>query len=137
MLIHFLAIWYVSWPFGMFHGHLEYILWLFGKCFTVLLGILYQENLATLFPSLSYVICNSIPVAETTSGLPDFVGNTYQNGGKIPNNQQIYKMAINYTNCPSNRPNGHTIYQPLPLQAPKKLPKLGIFVSSGTRGRLL
>jgi hypothetical protein len=37
-------------------------------------------------------------------------------------------MAINYTKCPKNRPNGHKIYQPLPLQTPKKLPKLGFLV---------
>jgi hypothetical protein len=42
-------------------------------------------------------------------------------GENIPNNQQIYQMAINYNKGPKNRPNGHKIYQPLPLQAHIKI----------------
>jgi hypothetical protein len=49
-------------------------------------------------------------------------------GKNVPNNQQIYKMVIVYTKCQENRPNGHELNQPLPLQAPKKLPKLGFLV---------
>jgi hypothetical protein len=40
-LVHFVAFWYILWPFGTFCGHLVhfvaiwYILWLFGIFFTL------------------------------------------------------------------------------------------------------
>jgi hypothetical protein len=34
-------------------------------------------------------------------------------------------MANNFTNWPKNMPNGHEIYQHLPLKGPQNLPKMG------------
>jgi hypothetical protein len=52
---YFTSIWYILWQFGIFCGNLVYfvavcyILWLFGTYIFSCFGILYQENLATLF----------------------------------------------------------------------------------------
>jgi hypothetical protein len=43
----------------------------------------------------------------------------------IPINQEIYQMATKYNKFPKNR--GHKIYQPLPLQDPKRFTQIWIF----------
>jgi hypothetical protein len=51
------------------------------------------------------------------TGLPDFLGTTYQNGENIPSGHKIYQMATKYTKWPQNIPNAtkytkcHKIYQ--------------------------
>jgi hypothetical protein len=60
-------------------------------------------------------------------GLPDFLGTTYQNGGKYT------KWPQNVPKWPQNIPNGPKIYQQRPLQDPRKFyPKLGFFVRKYT-----
>jgi hypothetical protein len=39
----------------------------------------------------------------------------------------MYQIIINYTKLTQNIPNGHIIYQHLPLQEPHKFTKIGIF----------
>jgi hypothetical protein len=36
-------------------------------------------------------------------------------------------MAMNYTKCPQNIPNGHKIFQHLPFKGPPKFTQIGIF----------
>jgi hypothetical protein len=36
-------------------------------------------------------------------------------------------MATKYTKWPNNRPNGHIIYEHLPLQHPEKFTQTGVF----------
>jgi hypothetical protein len=48
-------------------------------------------------------------------------------GKNIPFNQQMHKMATNYTKCPHNRPNGRKIDQPLSLQVPPKFTLILLF----------
>jgi hypothetical protein len=43
MLVHFMAIWSISRPFGMAYGHLVYNLWSLGKFFPHF-GMVHQEK---------------------------------------------------------------------------------------------
>jgi hypothetical protein len=59
-LVYFIAIWYISLPFGIFHGHLVYFMaiwyisWPFGM-FLPVLACCTKKNLATLIlPALCY-----------------------------------------------------------------------------------
>jgi hypothetical protein len=64
----------------------------------------------------------------SNQGCQIFLGNANQNGGNIPKKHQIYlqpghkiyQMAV-------KRPNGHKIYQPLPMQDLPKSIQIGIF----------
>jgi hypothetical protein len=49
-------------------------------------------------------------------------------GGKIPNIQEIYQMALKYTNRSDIISNGHKLYQHISLQDPLKLTQIGISV---------
>jgi hypothetical protein len=49
-------------------------------------------------------------------GCQIFLGTTYQIKKNVPNDLQIYKVAIKYTIWPKSRLNGHLKYQHLPLQ---------------------
>jgi hypothetical protein len=64
-------------------------------------------------------------VFNAESGLPDFLQHT-KSGKFIQNNLKMYQMATKYTKGQKNRPNGHTIYQHLPLQEPPKFTQFGI-----------
>jgi hypothetical protein len=57
-------------------------------------------------------------------GCQMFLATTYQNGKNIPNDQKMNQMAIKYTKWPKNIPNGHKIYQRLPLQRPRKFTQI-------------
>jgi hypothetical protein len=46
MMVHFMAIWYILWPFGVFFGHLVYFS-LFGICIFPVLVCFTNKNLAT------------------------------------------------------------------------------------------
>jgi hypothetical protein len=68
------------------------------------------------------------------AGLPDFswskhtkLGKIYQIGKNIPNDDQPYQTAINYTKWTENIPNGHKIYQHFPFQGTPKFTQIGIF----------
>jgi hypothetical protein len=66
---------------------------------------------------------------HTNPGLPDFSLHSIPKRGKIMCQktinytkwQKLYQMAV-------DRPNGHKIYQHLPLQDPPKFTQIGIFV---------
>jgi hypothetical protein len=57
-LVYSLAIWYISWPFGIFLGHLVYFLaiwWFSGYLvyiFSAVLVSCVKDNLATMFGRL-------------------------------------------------------------------------------------
>jgi hypothetical protein len=56
-------------------------------------------------------------------GCQIFIGTTYQTGKNIPNSHKNTKWP--QTNSRTyNRPNGHMIYQPLPLQDPPKFTQI-------------
>jgi hypothetical protein len=45
----------------------------------------------------------------------------------MADDHKIYQIATKYTTWPLNRPNGHEIYQHLPLQVHLENPKIRIF----------
>jgi hypothetical protein len=51
MLVYFVPIWNILWPFGIFYGH-SVILWSFGKYIPTISPVLVHcvmKNLATLY----------------------------------------------------------------------------------------
>jgi hypothetical protein len=60
-------------------------------------------------------------------GCQIFRGNIYLNWENIPKYYKIFQIVIKYTKWPENIPNGHKIYQHLPLQDPSKFTPIGIF----------
>jgi hypothetical protein len=59
-------------------------------------------------------------------GCQIFLGTTYQIGKNIPNGHKIYRMATKCDKWPKIGPNGHEIYQHLPLKYPPKFTLIGI-----------
>jgi hypothetical protein len=49
---------------------------------------------------------------------------TFQIGKNITNDHKLYQAAINYAKWPYNIPNGHKIYQQLPLKGPPKFTQI-------------
>jgi hypothetical protein len=48
-------------------------------------------------------------------------------GKNIPDDHKLYEIVTKYTRWPYTLPNGHKIYQYLPLQDPPKFIQIGIF----------
>jgi hypothetical protein len=60
-------------------------------------------------------------------GCQIFFDTAYQNGCNVPKRGKILRMTIYYAKWPENSPNGHKIYQHLPLPDPPKFTQIGIF----------
>jgi hypothetical protein len=78
-----------------------------------------KKNLATLVQSLTSTSIGSVrknqavPVAG--QGCQIFLGTLYQNRKNVPNEYNMYQMAIKYPKCLYSIPNGHKMYQHIPI----------------------
>jgi hypothetical protein len=68
------------------------------------------------------------PLHHNEPWLPDFSCYSLPKRGKnIPKWPQNYQIVTKYTKWPKNFPNGHKIYQNIPLKGSTKHCKVGIF----------
>jgi hypothetical protein len=87
------------------------------------------QNISKINQSLIIILIDSekIIIGLCSRVARFFLFQTYQNGKNIPNDQKLYKKAINYTKWQQNIPNGHKIFKHFPLQSPPKITQSGIF----------